>query len=80
MTTGDSGRLPIVIIKQSAKTRPCFDDAVAPCYSLISTNDSATQSLVISLGMVMHHKFSDGLAKVLLSKRDDFVQALRLNG
>ena len=43
-------------------------------------NDAATQSLVVSLCVVVLHVLSDEQAKVLLPKGDDFVQALGLDG
>ena len=43
-------------------------------------DDAATQSLVVSLEVVVLHVLFDEQAKVLLPERDDFVQALGLDG
>ena len=70
----------IVIVEKSSQARPCSDCAIAPSHLLLRTNDAATQSLVVSLEVVVLHVLFGRQAKVLLPKGDDFVQALGLDG
>ena len=75
-----SGGGTIVIVEESPQARPCFYDALALSYILICMNDTATQSLVVPLDVVVLHIFFDGVAKMLLSKRNYLVQTLGLDG
>ena len=68
------------MVEESPKARPCFNDALALSCILICMNDTATQSLVVPLDVVVLHIFFDGVAKMLLSKRNYLVQTLGLDG
>ncbi len=74
------GGFAIVVVEKSSYARPCSDYALAPSHLLVCMNDAATQSLVVSLEVVVLHVLFDEQAKVLLPKGDDFAQALGLDG
>ena len=62
------GGFAIVIAEEAAHARSFLDNAVVPSHFFICMNDAATQSLVVSLSVVMLHVLLDSQAKVLLTK------------
>ena len=75
-----SGGFAIVIVEEAAQARPCSNSAVASSHIVVCKNDAATQSLMVSLCMVVLHILPDRETKMFLSKRNDLVQTLGLDG
>ena len=74
-----SGGFAIVIVEKAAQARSSINSAVASSHIVFCNNNAATQSLMVSLCMVMLHILPDRETKMFLSKRNDLVQTLGLD-
>ena len=72
-----SSSFAIVVVEEAAQANPCFDGAFASSHALLCMDDAATQSLMVSLAVVVLHILLDGEAKMPLPNGNDLVQTLK---